>query len=65
MKIYVTINATLEFDTSKAIVTPEFIESAVEEYAILAVPGLAKYLKEKAKVKLIGTKQTHKEVVGE
>ena len=65
MKIYVTIDATLEFDTSKAIVTPEFVEQAVEEFAILAVPGLADYLKNKAKVELIGTKVTNKEVVSE
>lgn len=65
IKVYVTIDATLEFDTSKAIVESEFIESAVEKFAILAVPGLADYLKEKAKVKFIGTKVTNKEVTAE
>lgn len=65
MKIYVVIDATLEFDMSKAIVESEFVEWAVEEYAILAVPGLAKYLKEKAKVELIGTNVTNKEVIAE
>lgn len=65
MKIYVTIDATLEFDMSKAIVEPEFVESAVEKYAALTVPGLAAYLREKAKVKLIGTKVTNKEVIAE
>lgn len=65
MKVYIDIAAMLEFDTSKAIVATEFIESAVEEFAILKVPGLANYLKKKAKVELIGTKVTNKEVIAE
>lgn len=65
MKIYVTIDATLEFDTSKAIVDDEFIEQAVEEYCTINHDGLAEYLKKKAKVELIGTNVTHKEVIAE
>ena len=65
MKVYVDLSAMLEFDTSRAIVDDEFIEQAVEEFAILAVPGLAEYLKEKAKVELIGSNVTNKEVIAE
>jgi hypothetical protein len=76
MKIYVTIDATLEFDTSKATIKSEFIESrteffssviesAVEEYCTINHRNLAQYLKEKAKIKYIGTNVTRKEVVAE
>lgn len=65
MKIYVTIDATLEFNTSRAIVATEFIESAVEEYCTISHDGLADYLKKKAKVELIGTNVTNKEVTAE
>jgi hypothetical protein len=65
MKIYATINTTLEFDTSKAIVDDEFIQTAVEEYCTISYEGLAEYLKEKAKVKFIGMSINNKEVVSE
>lgn len=41
------------------------LPSRKEEYAILAVPGLAGHLREKAKVELIGTNVTNKEVIAE
>lgn len=65
MKIYVDLSAVLEFNTSKAIVDDEFIQTAVEEYCTINHDGLAEYLKEKAKVEFIGSRVTNKEVIAE
>lgn len=48
MKIYVTIDATLEFDTSKAIVDDEFVEQAVEKVCYFGGSRLGRIFEKKS-----------------